>query len=62
MTPEDILKKAIEMEREAIETYNQMKKDVDPDTADLLEFLISQEKEHIKLLNERLKAVRLLQK
>ncbi len=60
MNPEKILMKAIELEREAIETYMDMKKEADPQTAELLEFLIKQEKEHIKLLNERLKAVRLL--
>ncbi len=62
MTPEDILKKAIELEREAIETYTELKKDADAETADLLDFLISQEREHIKLLNERLKVVRLLKR
>ncbi len=60
MTPEEILTKAIELEREAIETYLEMKREADPQTAELLDFLIKQEREHIKLLNERLKAVRLL--
>ncbi len=60
--PEEILEKAIEMEREAIETYLEMKKDADQETAELLDFLISQEREHIKLLNDRLKVVRLLKK
>jgi rubrerythrin len=62
MTPEEILIKAIEMEKDAIETYLEMKKDADPDTAELLDFLISQEREHIRLLNDRLKVVRLLKK
>ncbi len=62
MTPEDILKKAIELEREAIEIYTELKKNADAETADLLDFLISQEREHIKLLNERLKVVRLLKR
>lgn len=62
MTPEEILLKAIEMEKDAIETYLEMKKDADPDTAELLDFLISQEREHIRLLNDRLKVVRLLKK
>lgn len=62
MSPEEILEKAIEMEREAIETYLEMKKDADRETAELLDFLISQEREHIKLLNDRLKVVRLLKK
>ena len=60
MTPEEILTKAIVLEREAIETYLEMKREADPQTAELLDFLIKQEREHIKLLNERLKAVRLL--
>ncbi len=60
MSPEEILERAIELEREAIEVYLDMKKEADPQTAELLEFLIKQEREHIKLLSERLKAVRLL--
>ena len=62
MTPEEILKRAIELEKEAIEEYTKMKKDADTRTAELLEFLIEQEKEHIKLLNDRLKAAKLLRK
>ncbi len=60
MSPEEILERAIELERKAIEVYLDMKKEADPQTAELLEFLIKQEREHIKLLSERLKAVRLL--
>ncbi len=62
MTPEKILKRAIEMEKEAIEEYTKFKKDADTETAELLDFLIAQEREHIKLLNDRLKAVRLLKR
>ncbi|WP_456330131.1 ferritin family protein [Archaeoglobus sp.] len=62
MTPEEILKRAIEMEKEAIEEYTKFKKDADTETAELLDFLIAQEREHIKLLNDRLKAVRLLKR
>ncbi|AEA46655.1 ferritin-like domain-containing protein [Archaeoglobus veneficus] len=57
---EEILKKALEMEKGAIEEYTKMKKDADHETADLLDFLIAQEREHIKMINERLKAIRLL--
>ncbi|WP_290596186.1 MULTISPECIES: ferritin family protein [unclassified Archaeoglobus] len=62
MTPEEILKKAIELEREAIEEYTKLKKDADMQTAELLDFLIAQEREHVKLLNDRLKAIRLLRR
>lgn len=62
MTPEEILKRAIELEKEAIEEYTRFKKDADAETAELLDFLIAQEKEHIRLLNDRLKAVKLLRK
>uniref|UniRef100_A0A7C4WE60 Rubrerythrin family protein n=1 Tax=Geoglobus ahangari TaxID=113653 RepID=A0A7C4WE60_9EURY len=62
MTPEEILKKAIELEKEAIQTYNEMKKDADPETSELLDYLISQEQEHIRLLSDRLKAVKLMRK
>ncbi len=62
MDVEEILKKAVELEKEAINEYSKMLKDADEETAELLKFLISQEKEHIKLLNDRLKAIRLLKK
>ena len=62
MTPEEILKKAIEMEKEAVMIYSELKKDADSQTTELLDFLISQEREHIRLLNGRLKAIRLLKK
>ena len=62
MTPEEILKKAIELEKEAIQTYSEMKKDADPETSELLDYLISQEQEHMRLLNDRLKAVKLMRK
>ncbi len=62
MSPEEILLKAIELEKDTIETYLKMKEDADPETAELIDFLISQEREHIRLLNDRLKVVRLLKK
>jgi len=62
MKTEEILKKALEMEMEAIEEYTKMKEDADHETADLLDFLIAQEKEHIKMISERLKAIKLLKK
>ncbi|AGK61229.1 hypothetical protein Asulf_01233 [Archaeoglobus sulfaticallidus PM70-1] len=58
----EILDKALELEKEAIEEYLKMKKDADPETAELLDFLISQEREHIRMLNERKKAIRLLRR
>ncbi|MET1124009.1 MAG: ferritin family protein [Archaeoglobaceae archaeon] len=60
MTPEEILKIAIKMEKEAIEAYTKMKEQADAETAELLDFLISQEREHIRLLSDRLKAIKLL--
>ena len=62
MEVEEILNKALELERLAIEEYNRMKKDADHETADLLDFLIQQEREHIKMISERLKAIKLLKK
>jgi len=59
---EEIIDKAIELEKEAVKEYNQMKEDADAETAELLDFLIAQEKEHIKLLSERKKAIKLLRK
>jgi len=57
-----LLKRAIELEKEAIQTYNEMMRDADPETSELLDYLISQEKEHIKLLSDRLNAVKLMRK
>ncbi len=62
MRVEEIIDKAIELEKEAVKEYNQMKEDADAETAELLDFLIAQEKEHIKLLSERKKAIKLLRK
>ena len=62
MNPEEILKRAIELEKEAIEEYSKMKEDADSETAELLDFLIAQEKEHIRLLSDRLKAVRFMKR
>jgi rubrerythrin len=59
---EEIITRAIELEKEAIQEYNRMKDDADPETAELLDFLIAQEREHIKLLNERKRAIKLLKK
>lgn len=62
MNPEEILEKAMEMERDAIRIYTEMKKDADQETAELLDYLIAQEREHLKLISERLKALRLLKR
>ncbi|HDD35848.1 MAG TPA: rubrerythrin family protein [Archaeoglobus veneficus] len=62
MEVEEILNRALELEEMAIQEYLKMKKDADHETVDLLDFLIEQEKEHIKMINERLKAIKLLKK
>ncbi|WP_456369547.1 ferritin family protein [Geoglobus sp.] len=62
MTPEEILEKAKRMEHDAIKTYLELKKDADTETSELLEFLISQEREHLQMINDRLKALRILKK
>lgn len=62
MDVEEIIARAIELEKEAIQEYNKMKEDADAETAELLDFLIAQEREHVRLLNERKKAVKLLRK
>jgi rubrerythrin len=62
MEVEDILKKALEMEKEAIQEYTKMKESADLETSELLDFLINEEKNHMKLISERLKALRLLKK
>ncbi|MFP4558507.1 MAG: ferritin family protein [Archaeoglobaceae archaeon] len=62
MGVEDILKRAQEMEKEAISEYSKMKEEADQETAEMLDFMIEEEKSHLKMINERLKAIRLLKK
>ncbi|MFP3909481.1 MAG: ferritin family protein [Archaeoglobaceae archaeon] len=62
MEVEDILKRAQEMEKEAISEYSKMKEEADQETAEMLDFMIEEEKSHLKMINERLKAIRLLKK
>ncbi|ADC66095.1 conserved hypothetical protein [Ferroglobus placidus DSM 10642] len=60
MTPEQILERAKQLEVQAIKEYNEMKKNADPLTSELLDYLISQEREHLKMIEDRLKALKLL--
>ncbi|MEM0022929.1 MAG: ferritin family protein [Archaeoglobaceae archaeon] len=60
MTPEEILRKALELEKEAIKVYSEMREKATAETADVLEYLIAQEKEHIRIINDRLKVLLLL--
>jgi rubrerythrin len=62
MDAEEILKKALKMEKEAIEVYTKMKEDADAKTADLLDFLIEEERKHVKMIEEKLKIIKLLKK
>ncbi|WP_457590640.1 ferritin family protein [Geoglobus sp.] len=62
MTPEEILEKAKQLEAEAIRTYMELKENADAETSELLDFLISQEREHLHMINDRLKALRILRK
>jgi len=60
MTPEEILEKAKQLEIEAIKIYREMMDEADHETKELLDFLVMQENEHLKMINDRLKAVRIL--
>ncbi|MFN3384517.1 MAG: ferritin family protein [Archaeoglobaceae archaeon] len=60
MTPEEILKKALELEKEAIRIYSEMKEKATAETLDILEYLIDQEREHIRIISDRLKVLLLL--
>lgn len=62
MTPEEILEKAKQLEAEAIRTYMELKEGADTETSELLDFLIAQEREHLHMINDRLKALRILRK
>ncbi|HID43195.1 MAG TPA: ferritin-like domain-containing protein [Archaeoglobaceae archaeon] len=55
MEVEDILKRALEMEKEAIQEYTKMKENADAETAEMLEFMINEEKNHMRMISERLK-------
>jgi len=60
MNTEEILEKALELEKEAIEEYSRMKEFATVETEDILNFLIGEEKKHVKLIKNRLDAVKLL--
>ncbi|MBE8539969.1 ferritin family protein [Geoglobus acetivorans] len=62
MDPEEILEKAREMERDAIKIYTEMKKSADHETIELLDYLINQEKEHLRMISERLKAIKIIKR
>ncbi len=59
---EQVLKKALEMEKTAIEEYKKMKEHADPETAEMLDFMIDEEKGHVDLISERLKAIKVMRK
>jgi len=60
---ENILKEALKLEERAIEIYSKMKDESnDPEVIELLEFLISQEEEHRKIINDRLRVAKFLRK
>lgn len=56
------MKKALEMEKTAIEEYKKMKEHADPETAEMLDFMIDEEKGHVDLISERLKAIKVMRK
>ena len=63
MNVEDILKEALKLEERAIEMYLKMKDESnDPEVIELLEFLISQEEEHKKIISNRLRVAKFLRK
>ncbi len=60
---ENILREALKLEERAIEIYSKMKDESnDPEVIELLEFLISQEEEHRKIINDRLRVAKFLRK
>ncbi|WP_457548623.1 ferritin family protein [Archaeoglobus sp.] len=62
MDAEKILERALEIEKRAVEFYKSMLKDASAEIKDLIELLIEEEFEHIKLIEDRLKALKLLKK
>lgn len=62
MKDEEILKIALEMEKKAIQRYREMRENASHETADLLDFLINEEKDHYRVIDEKLKAIKLLRK
>lgn len=61
MDVEEVLKRALETEKDAIEEYTRMKEYADPETGDA-DFMIKEEQSHVELINERLKAIRVMRK
>lgn len=60
MDVEEVLKRALETEKDAIEEYTRMKEYADPETGDA--GLHDQRRAHVELINERLKAIRVMRK
>lgn len=55
-----ILEKALKLEKKAIKEYSRMKEFGNPETEEILNFLIEEEQKHVKLIKNRLDAVKLL--
>ncbi|GEM_PF-3713734 len=62
MKDEEILKIALEMEKKAIQRYREMRENASHEAADLLDFLINEEKDHYRVIDEKLKAIKLLKR
>jgi len=60
---EEVLRKALELEEIAFETYKKMSEETeDPEVRELLEVLAAQEREHIRIISDRLKMIKFMKK
>jgi len=62
MGAEEILERALEIEKRAVEFYQSMLKEASAEIKDLIELLIEEEFEHISIIEDRLKALKLLKR
>ncbi len=60
MDAEEILEKALKMEKANVEFYRSLREKADESIKDLIDILIEEEEEHVRKIEERLKVVRIL--
>jgi rubrerythrin len=55
LSPIDVIRMALEKEKEAVQEYNEFAKTAEePDIRDMFLFLVEEEKKHVKLLQDEI--------
>ena len=62
MDAEEILEKALKMEKANVNFYRSLLEKASEDIKDLIEILIDEEIEHVRKIEERLKVLKILKK